>query len=76
MNKWKLFHYWWFILGLVNLKLIWNLIQTYSEDNYEFSRTEKRTLETHTLEISRCILAYFSTDLELQWNSSLIYYNP
>ena len=44
----------WFILGLVNL--IWNLIQTNSEDNYEFSSTGQRVLKTHTLDISRCVL--------------------
>ena len=28
-------------------KIIWNLIQGHSEDNYEFSSAEKRALNTH-----------------------------
>ena len=62
--------------GTRQLEIDLEFDSNYSEDNYEFSRAEKRTLKAHTLEISRCIFAYFSTDLELQWNSSLIYYNP
>ena len=34
--------------GTRQLKIIWNLIQKNSEDNYEFSSAEKRVLNTHT----------------------------
>ena len=38
------------MLGLRRqLKIIWNLIQENSEDNYEFSSAEKRALDTQTL---------------------------
>ena len=37
------------MLGLRRqLKIIWNLIQENSEDNYEFSSAEKRALDTQT----------------------------
>ena len=35
--------------GTRQLKIIWNLIQENSEDNYEFSSAEKRALNTRTL---------------------------
>ena len=36
--------------GTRQLKIVWNLIQENSEDNYDFSLTsaEKRALNTHT----------------------------
>ena len=34
--------------GTRQLKIIWNLIQENSEDNYEFSSAKKRVLNTHT----------------------------
>ena len=38
------------MLGLRRqLKIIWNLIQENSEDNYEFSSAEKRSLDTQTI---------------------------
>ena len=33
------------------IEIVWNLTQTNSEDNYEFSSAEKRALNTHTLYI-------------------------
>ena len=33
--------------GTRQLKIIWNLIQENSEDNYEFSSAEKHALNTH-----------------------------
>ena len=42
------------MLGLRRqLKIIWNLIQENSEDNYEFSSAEKRALDTQTLVCER-----------------------
>ena len=34
--------------GACQLKIIWNLIQENSEDNFEFSSAEKRAFNTHT----------------------------
>ena len=34
--------------GTRQLKIIWNLIQENSEDNYVFSSAEKHSLNTHT----------------------------
>ena len=71
------------MLGLRRqLKIIWNLIQENSEDNYEFSSAEKRALDTQTF-ASIVLLAmvrkskrlHFLTDLEWQCNLSLVYYN-
>ena len=36
--------------GTGQLKIIWNLIQENSENNYVFSSAEKRDLTTHTLD--------------------------
>ena len=66
------------------LKINWNLIQETSEDNCELSSAEKGVLSTHThthighcsFTVRKCKRFRFPIDLELQGNSSLIYYNP
>ena len=64
-------------------KVIWNLIQQNSEDNYEFSSAEKRALNTNTHRTlqfyGRKIQGFslprgFRVTVELVM--SLMYYNP
>ena len=68
--------------GTRRLKIIWNLIEENSEDNYEFSSAEKRVLNTHTdlghcgFTVRKCKRFRFPIDLELLGNWSFIYYNP
>ena len=68
--------------GTGRLKIIWNLIQENSEDNYEFLSAEKRALNTHTRtghyifygeKIQAFSLLYgFKVTVELEF----IHYNP
>ena len=69
--------------GTGRLKIIWNLIQENSEDNYEFLSAEKRALNTHTHthwtlyfygeKIQAFSLLYgFKVTVELEF----IHYNP
>ena len=67
--------------GTRQLKIIWNLIQENSKDNYEFSSAEKRALKhidilNTSFTVRKSKRFCFLTDLLLQWNLSLIYYNP
>ena len=54
--------------GTHQLKIIWNLIEENSEDNYKFSIAEKRVLNTDVVQYSFTIRKskrfLFLTDLE------------
>ena len=59
--------------GTRQLKIIWNLIHQNSEDNYESLSAENRALNTHYgFTMRKSGRFRFLTDLELQWNLSLI----
>ena len=68
--------------GTRRLKIIWNLIEENSEENYKFSNAEKRVLNTHIdlghrgFTVRKCKRFRVFIDLELLGNLSLIYYNP
>ena len=70
--------------GTCQLKIIWNLIQENSDDNFEFSSAEKRALNTHThtghysftvKKIQAFSLPY-GFSYRGTWVQYIIYYNP